>query len=674
MNKLLEYLPFHFLIGLIIGIYLQFNFQFLLLNYYKALFSGGIILIALYGCLLLKKRVAFSFLSFSIFILIGMSIVYIHDHRNYKNHYTNHYLINNSAVFYISKVLKSNKYYYQYEASVLQINQTKTIGNILFKVKKDSATSLLKAGQSFLLYPLLKKIPPPLNPYQFNYKKYLAKRNIQHQVISSYKELKPVKNYSFSLISFASSIRYKIQHSLKKASFSPNGYALINALLLGERKNLSNELLENYAKAGAIHILAISGLHIGIILLLLSQLLKPLEYLSNGRILKSFLIVTILWAFAFITGLSPSVARAVTMFSFIAIGNSFQKTLPIEYSLVSSMLFLLLIQPTFLFEIGFQLSYLAVFGIIWIQPLLYRLWNPSNSFLNKIWQLATVSIAAQTAVLPISLYYFHQFPSLFLLSNIVIIPFLGIILTCGFLIILLSMLEILPQYIISGYDCILQSMNQFIYYISIQEAFIFSNITISFSCMLLCYLLLFFTILFITQKKIYFFQLFLISFILLQILLFIEKYKQIRQQGFIVFHKNKNAIVGIKRNGITRIYHHISTSKTDLQQTITPYLLNEGSIATYIPYIPTILQYKNQNILMIDRLGIYPLKKLHKPIVVLQYSPKINLNRLIEQLQPIKIIADGTNYKNDIKLWESSCKKKKTPFHYTGENGAFILN
>ena len=163
-------------------------------------------------------------------------------------------------------------------------------------------------------------------------------------------------------------------------------------------------------------------MHVGIILLILSWFLKPLERLRFGKTAKTIFIIIFLWCFAFIAGLSASVVRAVTMFTFLAVGLYFGKKRVVAYSLISSLFFLLIVKPMFLFDVGFQLSYLAVFGIIWVQPKLYQVWKPKNKVLDTIWQLFTVSIAAQVGILPLSLFYFHQFPVLFFVSNLVIIP------------------------------------------------------------------------------------------------------------------------------------------------------------------------------------------------------------------------------------------------------------
>src|SRR5690606_24095560 len=250
---------------------------------------------------------------------------------------------------------------------------------------------------------------------------------------------------------------------------------IINALLLGQRQDIPEEVYNNYTSAGAIHILAVSGLHVGIILLLINFILNPLENLKNGQFIKLILILLLLWSFAIIAGLSASVVRAVTMFSFVAYAMHIKRATNIYNILAISMFFLLLFKPSFLFDVGFQLSYIAVFAIVWIQPVLYKWWTPKLRPVNNLWQLFTVTIAAQIGVIPLSLYYFHQFPGLFFVSNLVIIPFLGIILGLGLLVIILALLNILPDLIADFYGSMISTMNNFIGWIARQEDFLFRD-------------------------------------------------------------------------------------------------------------------------------------------------------------------------------------------------------
>lgn len=176
-----------------------------------------------------------------------------------------------------------------------------------------------------------------------------------------------------------------------------------------------------------MHILAVSGLHVGIIFIILSKLLFFLERHKYGKILQSALIILILIFYAMLTGLSNSVIRATIMFIFICFGRMFTRQVNIYNTLSASAFIMLLYNPYSIMDVGFQLSYLAVISIVFFQPKIYSLLNLRYKFPDYIWQLVSVAIAAQIATFPLTIHYFNQFPVYFILSNILIIPFVSII-------------------------------------------------------------------------------------------------------------------------------------------------------------------------------------------------------------------------------------------------------
>src|SRR5690606_8574638 len=196
------------------------------------------------------------------------------------------------------------------------------------------------------------------------------------------------------LQALAGKIREGIISRLRSYDFGPDELAIIQALLLGQRQEISQEIYSNYAAAGVIHILAVSGLHVGIILLLLNSLFKPLERLKAGRFLKLLLLLILLWSFALLAGLSPSVVRAVSMFSFVAVGMQLKRRTSVLNTLFISLMVLLLINPGFIRQVGFQLSYAAVFSIVLIQPHIYRIYKGELKIVKYFWGLLSVSLAA----------------------------------------------------------------------------------------------------------------------------------------------------------------------------------------------------------------------------------------------------------------------------------------
>ncbi len=284
---------------------------------------------------------------------------------------------------------------------------------------------------------------PPANPGEFDYREYLVYNRIHHQhFIRDQFALIGNKPPNW-FVSKASLLRNEGVKVISSFIIEENVRGVVLALVLGVKDDLQDDVIQAFSATGAMHVLAVSGLHVGIIYAIIFLLLKRLG-LSKPKYKRWLALISILalWAYALLTGLSPSVLRAVTMFSFIAVGQALSRHTNIYNTLAASALALLLYNPYLIMSVGFQLSYLAVFGIVYLQPRLYALIEVNQWLLDKVWAITCVSIAAQLATAPLSILYFHQFPSYFLLSNLFIIPAAFIILISGLL--LLSISFILP--------------------------------------------------------------------------------------------------------------------------------------------------------------------------------------------------------------------------------------
>jgi competence protein ComEC len=458
---------------------------------------------------------------------------------------------------------------------------------------------------------------------------------------------------------------------LKKAGFEKDELGVIEALLLGERNDISTETYNNYKNAGAVHILAVSGLHIGVLLLLLQYLLQPLEFLPKGKTIKLMVIVGLLWCFAFLAGLSASVVRAVTMFSFVAYALYLNRPSNTFNIIALSMFFILLvINPMFLFQVGFQMSYSAVLAIVWIYPKLQRFWFPENVLLRKFWQLLSVSFAAQLGVLPVSLFYFHQFPGLFFLSNLLVVPFLGLILGLGIVVIALALLNTLPNTMVSLYSDIIKLMNASVGWVAQQEDFIFKNIPFDSMQLLLAYIFIFalvYALSKITFKRL---ALLLSAIVCFQVWLLFLKFNAGKQEKVILLHQTANTVLFYQK-GMTLNIHTSDPARVDR-------LAIDYKVAEYIAEISfqgidNSYKIAERKLLILDSSGIYPANH-RTDILLLTQSPKINLIRILDALRPKQIVADGSNYTAYVNRWRQTCLQKKLPFHYTGEKGAYYFS
>ena len=296
-----------------------------------------------------------------------------------------------------------------------------------------------KYGEMFFVKGKPQEIVSPKNPEEFDYQNYMRRQNISYQQYLRAENLEKVGNKpSDNLTNFALRINAHADSILTTFVEGKYQYGVANAMILGQRDDLSNDLMQAYSAAGAIHVLSVSGLHVGVIyvvLLWIFGFLKKRE--KYGKISFFFLIFSILWFYAFVTGLSSPVLRSSIMFSIFLIAETFNKNKDGYNTTALSAFLILLYNPNFLFNVGFQLSYLAVFGMIYFQPKL----NPiividkNKSWFHwlgdRTWKVTTVAVAAQIATFPITIYYFHQFPNFFIFANPIVILLSSIVLICG---------------------------------------------------------------------------------------------------------------------------------------------------------------------------------------------------------------------------------------------------
>lgn len=667
-------LSLSFLQGIIAGFYLDIPLQILIW-----IISLLVPVFILFYYRVRKQIFPDAFFGISVFLIIfflGFLTVSLHDPANRSLHYINAEAASEKTLLQarISEKLKPTPYNQRYiiKAAAFRTKHLETIeteGKLLLSTEKDSIE--FQVGDMLLLPYRPSDINSPLNPYQFDYKNYMEKQGVLKQLRINSEEILKI-GQSSSLISFAENLRERIITKLQAANFSEEELSIIQALLLGQRRDISRKIYDQYAAAGAVHILAVSGLHVGIILLILNILLKPLENLPHGRFFKTILLLLLMWGFALLAGLSPSVVRAVSMFSLVAIGMQLKRKTSVMNSLFVSLFVLLLINPYFIFQVGFQLSYLAVFSIVAFQPFLYRLLRPGFKPIRYMWGLLTVSVAAQLGVLPLSLFYFHQFPALFFLSNLVILPVLGIILGLGILIILLSLLNTLPEQLAEIYGQLISYMNQFVGWVSVQEDFLFKEISFSMLQSITAYFIILALFYLLIQKSYRTFVFLLLGVISFQLSSIYEKQKHFSEEA-VIFHKSRNNLIGLYQNRNLQLYHN-PDSLVASQGIISDYKTGKNITEIETDTIQNILSFWDKSLLIIDSSGIYDIPNLKPELLLITHSPKINLARVLNRVKPSNVIADGSNYNSIVARWEETCRKQKVPFHHTGRKGAFRIS
>lgn len=593
--------------------------------------------------------------------------------KNHKDHYS-HKNLNEEHIWQvkIKEILKSNTFSDRYIAATYQMDDTTVSGKILINILPDSLHPKMTVDQELLIRTKINVISSPLNPHQFNYANYMKSLGIYHQITLESEQYSYKEYGSSTIYGMAAGFRDNIIATLQQENFGKEELSIIQALLLGQRLDISNTTYTHYKDAGAVHILAVSGLHIGILLLLLQFILRPLELLPHGKSVKLIIIIILLWGFALLAGFSASIVRSVTMFSFVAYAQFLNRPANSFNILALSMFFILLIfDPSLLFQVGFQMSYAAVFAIVWIYPLLQKFWYPKFWLPRKIWQLLSVSISAQLGVLPISLFYFHQFPGLFFVSNLVLIPFLGLILGMGILLIILALCKILPEILVTFYNAIIALMNHTVSWVAQQEVFIFKEIPFDIIQLLLTYFLIITGVWLCYKFSYKKTVLFLSAILVFQAYAIYYQYHLKQEEKLFVMHRTGHTALFNQLN--SKLYVYTSDSSA-VQKIAVNYSIAERIHTLSYTGVKNSYRIKKKTLFILDSLAIYPSNTVPIDYLLLTQSPKIHLDQLLDSISPKMVIADGSNYRSNVIRWAESCRKRKLPFHYTGEKGAYYFN
>lgn len=318
-------------------------------------------------------------------------------------------------------------------------------GKAVVYIQKDSLAAKLLYGDIILIDAKFNPPPKVLNPDAFDYGKYLKRQGFGATTyIGSEKWQKLGENESFSLFRLADISRRHLLNIYRDLGIRGDEFAVLAALILGYTDEINPDILIGYSATGAVHILSVSGLHVGIIYAFLLFLLSFIRKSRKTNILKGIIIILFLWTYAFITGLSPSVMRSAFMFSFVAGALCFDRKSGIYNSIFMSAFFMLLIDPNNLFNIGFQLSYSAVLSIVIFSYPAHKVMKTKNKIAHWTWDTFIVSIAAQLGTAPFTIYYFHQFPLYFLLTNFIAIPLSTFIIYLAIVVLALSFVPYLP--------------------------------------------------------------------------------------------------------------------------------------------------------------------------------------------------------------------------------------
>lgn len=575
-----------------------------------------------------------------------------------------------------------------------------TSGRTLLYLEKDSASMLLRTGDRIVFSPELSGIENKGNPEEFDYRKYLAYNMIFSSDYLAGDDWRLVDDEAVGFRPKLSRLRMKLVGLLRDFSLSDDELGVMSAMTMGYSDILSDEIRHAYSSAGAMHILAVSGLHVGIIYGIIVFLLS---FIKNDKLnwLKVLITITLIWLYALFTGLSPSVSRASLMFSLMSLGK-LQKNSPGSLNAVfASMFILLVINPYNLVNIGFQLSYSAVIGIIILQPRLYAIFEVKNKFLDWIWSLTTVSVAAQLATMPLCFYYFHQFSNYFLLTNYVMIPISTIAIWTCFIFFAVSWIPYISTAVAYCLSWLAKAMN---YACLTIEGLPFSTaqdiyIDVPQMILLFAIIVLFVTFFFFTKRYRHLFVAVAMCVILAATNLW-QSVEASSQKTLVVYNISKTTAINIidgtdnimfanldsiqpekieftaKNNwlkkGLDREkYVNLSSGKENLLSTITT--IDNRKVFfkhKFIDYDGLKLYVLDDNFMPIDDESF---GKVDVDYVVLSDSPYVTLEEVAEHFNFKKIIIASSNSISRCEAWDAEKVDLGYIVHDVRKDGAFIV-
>lgn len=626
----------------------------------------------------------------AVFLSGGLLVTWNKDVRHDENWYGHFYKDSAYLVVQINEPLVEKSKSFKADAVVESVIVNDTVfpstGKLLLYFSKDSIGPQLYYGDRILIRKSLQEIKNSGNPGAFNYRQYAAFQQTFHNAFLKQKDwmlLNQKKVNHFKQFIFLA--REKILAILREnIAGEKDGLGIAEALLIGYTNDLDKDLVQAYSNTGVVHIIAISGMHLGLIYVLLVWLFARTPVIKRSKLIQAVLILSSLWLFSILTGGSASVIRSAVMFTFITIGKTIlKKQTAVFSSLAVSAFIMLCYNPYYLWDVGFQLSYLAVTGIVVFQKPIYNWFYINNKWLDKLWQLTAVSLAAQILTFPVCIYYFHQFPNLFLITNVIAVPLSTIILFTEIALVALAWIPFAGEYIGKITGWLVGLMNKIILWINAIEFAVWDKIPATVVSTWLLYATVIGLCAWLMQKNKAVFKFSLVTLLGFVIIHAYEDWQIKNQQKIIVYNVPKQQAVDFVSGN-----NFIFSGDSILQQDglLQNFHLKPGRIALQLKKpldslngffsSPPFYRFGNKTVLLINKSLVFevPLQKINVDIIIISKSPKLYIPQLAQVFNCGQYAADASNSLWKIDKWKQDCDRLNLRFHSIPEQGAYVLD
>lgn len=528
---------------------------------------------------------------------------------------------------------------------------------IMLYLEPDSNSQYLEPGEELLIWAHIQPFKNIGNPDEFDYKMYMHNKGFSGSAYTSSLDWSKTGRRNQSIKSKALRVRSKLLEIYKGFNLDDDAYSFISAITLGYKADLSDSLKDAFRASGTSHVLAVSGLHVGLIYIIIIFLFSFLSKRGKVFVIKQVLVLLCLWAYVFITGMPVSVVRAAIMLSLVSIGSILSRNGLTYNTLTVAAFLILIINPFYLFDVGFQLSFAAVLSILFFQPKLSELYIPKNKLVGYVWNLFTVSLSAQLGVFPLALYYFGTFPTYFFITNLLVLPFVAIIIYAAVLLIFLSLFSFLNIGFIDIIYNALAFFTQLLIKTVLQIVYFFESLPMSV----------------LEGYHISSIQLFLIFAIIISLSLFL-------------LHHRTNQLIALLATVFLLLFTH---SLFHLKEPVNQFFAYNSYSTSDMGYMingQKIALQENTNQIVAHPLATIVLltensfkSKESNQIVPVDYlivasDNSFSVTELTSFFQPKEVVIDATIGRYAAAKMKNECEKLGIPCYDISNSGAFLVN
>lgn len=554
-------------------------------------------------------------------------------------------------------------------------------GTVLLYFLQSNQQPPLKYGSQIIIKGKLQPIKNSGNPGGFDYKSYCAFRNIYHQAFVGQADVAiTATNNSGWLQAHLYMLRNWVISSLQQYISNKKEQGVAEALLIGYRNDLDKDLVQAYSNTGVVHIIAISGLHLGLIYGSLMWLLRGFNRKAGLRVLKCTIILTILWLFTLVAGAAPSIMRSAVMFTSIIVAELISRRQNILQSLALSATIMLCYNPFFLWDVGFQLSYAAVLSIVlFAQPITHWFYFKNKS-LNAIWKLFAITLAAQVLTTPIVCYHFHRFPNLFFITNLLAVPLSTIILYGELLLLLLQFVAPIGWLLGKVLGGLIWFMNWFIEQINLIPFNITDDIQLSIVQTIIAYgMVVSFAYWLQRRYKPSFFA--GLSFtVVFAMAMAVDRIASQRQNRVVVYNVSRHTAIDFISGSA---FYFAGDSAVQADDYLRNFHLYYSRVLFGVQQKPmnNILMarpfyvFNNKKLLLIDKhLRFEQEQKVPVDIIVLAKNTPVSISQLYQSFDCKMWVFDASNSARKINQWKKDCDSLLLPHYSIPDQGALVMN